>query len=952
MGSVSHFECRGSSKSNAKSGRSHGLDVCLERSQIESVIESRPGGTEYLSSEQRVTQLLGKARRYNLDGAKDGRPLYIVKFEESELNEIKRVITSAKLEVKTISSKTVTEAIMMSFIVDEIVPPKKQCYLAKASLDYLKENIGFDINEDFEVTLADMVEHTHHVAWCLANGRAQWYLSRGWSFSFTYEIYHAGAYDGIEIDCLQLLNRFLEERKVCPIEIGQLVDAIPSIVWYLNGAVEYRVEALSILKNILARGTKEHKQKIVGVQTIQSFLRFMSSSKESDIGDSVASLRQIAIDGNVDHRRNIIYKGCDKLIGLLDTNYSLRINNDSLAVLTASRPYLGKEQREKTLPDLCRIIKLRQDDTLANCLILLRDIIEDNDPPIQKVVATGVVSTLVDVINGKHDQFVQINLAHIMLGLANVTDEEQSASLTAQREFLSVLVSLQDSSCDEIADKAASSLHRIANNAVSWTNWKDKTSLGWGEFEVGVLVDSDCEEESDGYGSSEEAEEVSDEQLRLELEQAQVATAKQEGVAISINFDNMNKCADGSPSLMGMSDKMTEIILSYLHVGEVVLMEGVCKRFRKMAENDDLWTRLIMMTPLWAGLRNIRKYQLSTYKEGLLSVLCEKIENRGLVSAFIENNELINDPEPLRNVCHCLLSKMKYMDAESNSASFRLRGDTVSYLAELIQGYMIQFLQKALCSAVHCGRAEVQKDDIALVTKEFHSFESCYSSQQQLKCDISEEHHGNIAALDCSCSIPSKSGIVWRWPADDCHDVLPPEAGRRIIRMLSYMAGINKMSSDAFVLAEAELLHTMGVLLADAYESSIEQAKSAYFLDADETVVYRMAMSNEPPPMSSNCIDMFKVPPPPLIAARGDTMETEDFNDTMLDTPKGITHTIVPGQLVVAAERRGITPNNVYGDGWVASKGLSEEEEREIEASYYYNSMARALLKASREFFQ
>ena len=38
--SVAEFECRGSSENNARSGRTYGLDVCLERAQVESIIES------------------------------------------------------------------------------------------------------------------------------------------------------------------------------------------------------------------------------------------------------------------------------------------------------------------------------------------------------------------------------------------------------------------------------------------------------------------------------------------------------------------------------------------------------------------------------------------------------------------------------------------------------------------------------------------------------------------------------------------------------------------------------------------------------------------------------------------------------------------------------------------------------------------------------------------------
>ena len=63
--SVVLFERRGSSSSNALSGRPYGLDVCLSRIQLESIIESR-GGTELLSSEERVLMLLRSGGCYKL----------------------------------------------------------------------------------------------------------------------------------------------------------------------------------------------------------------------------------------------------------------------------------------------------------------------------------------------------------------------------------------------------------------------------------------------------------------------------------------------------------------------------------------------------------------------------------------------------------------------------------------------------------------------------------------------------------------------------------------------------------------------------------------------------------------------------------------------------------------------------------------------------------------------
>ena len=93
LASVAEFECRGSSTNNAQSLRMFGLDVCLERAQVESIIESRPGGKDLLCSEKRLLHLLGRGRRYVVTGEEEGKKsLHAVKYKEDELDEIKRVL--------------------------------------------------------------------------------------------------------------------------------------------------------------------------------------------------------------------------------------------------------------------------------------------------------------------------------------------------------------------------------------------------------------------------------------------------------------------------------------------------------------------------------------------------------------------------------------------------------------------------------------------------------------------------------------------------------------------------------------------------------------------------------------------------------------------------------------------------------------------------------------------
>jgi hypothetical protein len=363
------------------------------------------------------------------------------------------------------------------------------------------------------------------------------------------------------------------------------------------------------------------------------------------------------------------------------------------------------------------------------------------------------------------------------------------------------------------------------------------------------------------------------------------------------------------------------------------VVERVCKRVRRLTNSDDFWVRHPYICRYYPrrrtsfgasttprriaftrqGVRMIRKYQKVVHHNAFLGILGD------------DGEDCVADS--FRTLSPDILSRMNHIGPE---AHFRLRGDAIGYICELLQGFMVSRLDMAMYLAIHkigftpsdyavargnSTKCTVQRDDIALAFQKdmFSPFFCGHSPLNSTRCNVAKGNHGKGLADDCcSCSLPSSSGIVWRWPLDDCRGVLPPEAGRRIIRGLAYQSGILQMSNEAFILAEAELLHMLGVLLVCAYESSVEMAKTTQLLGEEDEIAY-----NEP----TDSLDMFKFPPPPF-------------------QNEHLVYTIVPGQIRTAAEERDITPSNVYGDVWVSSSGFTKEEEDEIERSYYYQSIS------------
>ena len=209
---------------------------------------------------------------------------------------------------------------------------------------------------------------------------------------------------------------------------------------------------------------------------------------------------------------------------------------------------------------------------------------------------------------------------------------------------------------------------------------------------------------------------------------------------------------------------------------------------------------------------------------------------------------------------------------------------------EMCQEYITRRLQDALLLAFQSKRSELQEQDFILLP----------SQAARSICDVIEKQHGGVnLSFVCSCSLPSSSGIIWRWPDNNCHDVLTADEGRRIIRRLAYRAGIAQMTGQAFEIAQTELLHTLGVLIVEAYEASVESSKNVRLLAPDDDLPY----GHFPDSM-----DMFYVSPPPIsINVNGQGKETDYYN---VDEHS---FTIVPGQICNAAARRNLGVTKIYG---------------------------------------
>ena len=453
--SVVDFECRGSSSNDGRSGRMHGLDVCLERAQIESIIESRPGGSEYLRSDKRLLRLLGRGRRYSIP-SDEGNVLHFVKYTQEQLEEIKRVIEYAELDVRTLETQTVSSAIMKSFAVEgtDSVHPKR--YISEASLEYLKDKLSLPVDKEaFDRSVEDLLEHAEQFVWVLNQGEAE--INED-ATEVDLDRHH-----DIEVDCLKLICRFLEIENNPPIH--QVAGAISFLAIRLSRAIssnEGEQEIACAIKNILAKGTEEHVKMVIDAGVITSFSQLLDSTKIASV--ATHALAEIATRGT-----NYVYEEINdagaipKLIKLLDSNQNDCINH-SLQVLVAVKDHTRGWQ-SSLLTRLVSIMKAPESELgcVVDCSILLRKIFEADKPPIETSIDLGLPSTIVEITKTTKDEGIKTNLSHVIVCLFAGTKKQTTEVVVKEEGLLSVLVGLLESQDDSIVEKATSKVGKIAD---------------------------------------------------------------------------------------------------------------------------------------------------------------------------------------------------------------------------------------------------------------------------------------------------------------------------------------------------------------------------------------------------------------------------------------------------------------------------------------------------------
>ncbi|KAL7550742.1 hypothetical protein ACHAWF_013970 [Thalassiosira exigua] len=476
--SVALFESRGSSTDNARSGRMYGLDVCLQRGEIESILESRPGGKELLRTEGRLLRLLSCGRRYDI--VSQGKPFCIVKYSPTLLIEIKRVIKYAGLAVEEVEKSSIQNAVLQSFAKNDIIPPKNDRYLCDSSLRHLTDEIGlsFDI-EACGSQLDDLVKHVDQITTVLKNC----HHSR-------METGEAGEYKGIEIDCLKVIRRVIEMESNPPIR--QVVDSeiVPYLAHHLMTCREhpvggdehsrirpvicsaYAIEATSSLKIILTKGADEHRKMVIDEELIEPCSLLLGYPDANVARD--AALILVLIFANIRRKRTdwANLGNIRRLINLFESDDDVCVARSLFLLALVSK---DEPKQIANSPLISHLVPLmlsnkwmamapEQIGMLENASFLVRICLQINAHSVDYATKRNstLIPRLIQLMNSnKMEHSIYANLAHVVIGLATIPCDQQKVFMQ-HNPLISSLAALVDSSDSTIANKAIAAVGNVA----------------------------------------------------------------------------------------------------------------------------------------------------------------------------------------------------------------------------------------------------------------------------------------------------------------------------------------------------------------------------------------------------------------------------------------------------------------------------------------------------------
>ena len=273
-----------------------------------------------------------------------------------------------------------------------------------------------------------------------------------------------------------------------------------------------------------------------------------------------------------------------------------------------------------------------------------------------------------------------------------------------------------------------------------------------------------------------------------------------------------------------------------------------------------------------------------------------------------------------------------------NGFKLFIRGDSIAYLTEIVEQHMARRLYNAWGAALFRSNPKESNPYPMLCERDIMFVDSirAFDYGSINSCALCRTCRGRHCCTRLSFSDSPK---IWEWPEDNCleEDILGADQRHRMVRAIASRAGIVKLSGALFDSIAAEILHSMAIIVVQAFEVSKSQwchhenmglcfdyVNGYIFAEIDDDNIveegdhsshsseqshdYEVAYSNQPPP-------------PP---------ETLDEEGKQLCV-------IIPRQIKEAAVRIGMKPL-LDSQSWEAAEGKSVDEEVKEARMMYHES--------------
>ena len=385
-----------------------------------------------------------------------------------------------------------------------------------------------------------------------------------------------------------------------------------------------------------------------------------------------------------------------------------------------------------------------------------------------------------------------------------------------------------------------------------------------------------------------------------------------------------NELAVG-PSLHLMPEavlgRIFQSMKAHTDASTLISLEMTCTSLNSALASDILWAQTLdngrsdpefLNEPEYEGLPTWRDYVLR--RSALRKIRTQQRSTDNIVLGTL------GGADGVRNLADALLRRMSPQVDEVIHKMY-LRADTISYLAEVLDDYMVtKFIKAFTCTTFRSGPDDkdpvVRADDIAFLSKLDEIGTGPRTGPLPFMEQLVDIHFFDIA---------------WARPGDDWSNILSSNDARLLIRRLAYRAGVCKMSACAFKLATTDFLNTMSFLLVDAFETSRGLAP---------TSIEDMMSMEDPRYITSDQVSFGAAK-----LKSGEITLEPDYYQKMCppfhsNEDGKIVCVIIPRQIQDAASRCGL--KRVYGHScegyhfFEPGAGQTQEEERDDAMSQYY----------------